>query len=150
MIALPNVLILIAVGVLLAASTGLVIAFQRQPKSRLSRWEFGLGVAPSVLQLGLYFSLALHMHQSLGGWPPSIGMDGFPPGLLAHYGVAANYFSVFLLATLFVWPVVFVLCAAIRSWRRWTPYLSIHGLSFVGCICFMAIAPSEFVRWWWD
>jgi hypothetical protein len=47
---------------------------------------------PSFLTFGLFYSLAVHMRQSLGAWLSSIGECGFPPLLVTHAAVTVNFF----------------------------------------------------------
>jgi hypothetical protein len=49
-----------------------------------SRIMTGVTLLPTLVMLGLFYSLAVHMHQSLDGWPRSIGEDGFPASLLTQ------------------------------------------------------------------
>ena len=100
--------------------------------------------------LGLFYALAWHMHASLGAWPTSIGERGFSPALLTHSQIATSCFSMLLLASMFAWPVAFILCSFVRPWRRWTAYLSVYFLSVGSCIGLMLLAPARFLYWWWD
>lgn len=144
-----NLLFLVPALAVIIASAGSLAAYCRHPTS-LSRVAIALCLAPSLVFLGLFYSLALYIHRSLGSWPTSIGERGFPPDLLAHASLATNYFSALLVTTLFAVPLAFLVCLLVRSWRRWTTYLSFHVLSFVSCVGLMLLAPAPFLNWWWD
>ena len=89
------------------------------------------------------------MHQSLGAWPSSIGERGFPPRLVTHGSIAANYFTVLLLASVFAWPVAFLIRVVIRRWRL-CYYLGVYAFTCLVCFGAMLLAPSQFLNWWWD
>ena len=48
---------------------------------------------PYLLALMFFYSLAIHMHMALGGWPERIGTEGFPPALLMHADIQGAYMS---------------------------------------------------------
>lgn len=144
-----NLLFLFPALAVIVASVVSLAAYCRHP-TKLYRAGIVLCVAPSLVFLVLFYSLALHMHGSLGAWPLSIGERGFPSDLLVHASLASHYFSALLVATLFAAPLAFLVCSLVRSWRRWTTYLSLHVLSFVACVGFMLLAPAPFLNWWWD
>lgn len=102
------------------------------------------------LRLYLFYSPAMHMRQSLGAWPTSIGVRGFSGALIVHCSIATNCFSVFLLVSILAWPVIFLLCSLIRRWRICVYYLGVHALACLVCIGTMHLAPARFLRWWWD
>ena len=52
---------------------------------------FVISILPYFLALILFYALAIHMHQSLDGWPERIGTDGFPPALLMHDQILGSY-----------------------------------------------------------
>lgn len=143
------VFLLLALAVTLAA-VGSIVVYLCRSSVTLARWKLVFSIAPSSLLLFLFYSLAIHMHQSLGSWPTSIGERGFPSGLLAHSIIATNYFVVLLLGTLFVWPVAFLACLWVRSWRHLIVCLSVHALAFALCVGLMQLAPSPFLYWWRD
>ena len=43
-----------------------------------SRKGIIISLLPSIIMLAFFYSLAIHMHSALGGWPKSIGERGFP------------------------------------------------------------------------
>jgi hypothetical protein len=133
----------------IVALIALVIGFRTRP-AKPSRMGVVIAVLPAFLMLTLFFSLAIHMHHRLGGWPSSIGEGGFPARLVAHAHAAMNFFSALCLVSIFVWPVAFLLCLFVRGWRGVLFYLGVYALCC--CLCFgaMLLAPSQFLNWWWD
>jgi len=105
---------------------------------------------PSMLSLGLFYSLALHMHHSLGNWPTSIGERGFPPVLVTHANITVDFFVVLLLSSVFVVPTVMLVCAVTPRWRQLLPYLTLYVALFFGCWGLMQCAPEAFLNWWRD
>ena len=53
-----------------------------------------IAVLPGLVALGLFYSLAIHMYESLGAWPVSIGEAGFPLSLIIHAAIATIYVGV--------------------------------------------------------
>ena len=109
-----------------------------------------ISLIPWSLALGLYYSLAIHMYQSLGGWPESIGTRGFSPALLMHDKIHGFYISNLALFTIFVAPVIFLVCLFVR---RWQPLIIYPSLQILGMLIFflqMFFAPDGYTYWWWD
>ena len=117
---------------------------------RASRTGIVVSALPSIVMLGLFYSLAFHMHQSLGGWPTSIGERGFPPLLVTHANIAVDFFSALVLLSLLVLPVAIVVCLLVERWKRFVRYLALYALLFVVCWACMQLAPPQFLNWWWD
>ena len=140
-------LILVVSGVLGLVS---VIAGFRLRPSAPSRAIALVALLPGLAMLGLFYSLAVHMHQSLGGWPTSLGERGFPSSLVAHADMAMGYFSILLLVSIFAWPVALLLCAVVQRWRGGIFYLGVYALSRLLCFGAMLLAPAQFLNWWWD
>ena len=117
---------------------------------RASRTGIMLSALPSLIMLGLFYSLAIHMYRSLGGWPASIGERGFPPSLLTHADVTVLYFSVLFLSSVYLIPAAIVVCLFVQRWRPFIPYFALYAvLFFVGWGC-MHFAPEPFLYWWRD
>ena len=140
-------LLLVVAGVLGLASV--VAGFRLRP-SAPSRAITCVALLPALAMFGLFYSLAVHMHQSLGGWPTSIGERGFPSSLVTHAGMATGYFSILLLVSLFAWPVALLLCALVRRWRGGIFYLGVFALSCLVCFGAMLLAPPQYLYWGWD
>jgi len=126
-----------------------VVAFRMRP-TKPSRAALAVTASPPLIMLALFYSLAVHMHQSLGAWPASIGERGFPAPLVTHAHIAAVYFSIVLLASIFAWPAIFLLCLVVRRWRGCVYYLGMYAFSSLVCFGAMLLAPSQFLYWWWD
>src|SRR4030095_3248298 len=97
-----------------------------------SRTGITIAALPGVVMLALFYSLALHMHQSLGGWPTSIGERGFPPALILHSAVTVNAFIVLFLS-LFALPIPILICLFVERWRRFAVYLAVYAGVFLLC-----------------
>ena len=143
----PILMLVMLAGIL--ALVAIVAAFFMRP-ARPSRMAVAVAVLPASLMLALFYSLALHMHQSLGGWPVSIGDHGFPAALALHGSIATIYFSLLVLANTFAWPVTFLLCLLIPRWRVCVYYLGCYALACLVCFGAMLLTPSQFLNWWWD
>src|ERR1041385_497916 len=72
---------LIAAGIALITA---VVALRVGVPLRPSAKGAVISASPSLLMLLLFYSLAFHMYESLGGWPAGIGEAGFSPGLKGH------------------------------------------------------------------
>lgn len=127
----------------------IVIGFHMR-KMKHSRLLTAVSALPAMLMLVLFYSLAIHMYWSLGGWPKSIGEAGFPGHLLIHVNITCFYFIILVMVNIFVWPVAFLLCLIIRRWRYSIYYLAVYSLSCYVCLGAMLLAPSQFLYWWWD
>jgi len=143
----PIALVAIFTGILALGSV--VVAFRMRP-TKPSRAALAVAALPALLMLGLFYSLAIHTHQSLAAWPSSIGERGFPAPLVTHAHIAADYFSILLLVSIFAWPAVFLLCLVVRRWRGCVYYLGAYALSCLVSFGAMLLAPSQFLNWWWD
>src|SRR5215472_8659696 len=109
-----------------------------------------ISALPSALMLGLFYSLAIHMHHALGGWPASIGERGFPPTLVTHATLTVDFCIGFVLSTVFVMPIAILTCSLVQRWRHLAPYFAFHGLLSIACWGLMQLAPAQFLYWWWD
>ena len=109
-----------------------------------------ISILPYFLALLLFYSLAIHMHQSLDGWPESIGTDGFPSALLMHAQIQEFYISYLLLFTIFVVPAIILVCLLVSRWRHLIVYFVLHLVSLPVCYVLMQLAPEGYLYWWWD
>ena len=108
-----------------------------------------ISILPYLLALMLFYSLAIHMHQSLGGWP-GIGTDGFPQALLIHDKIQGFYISYLLLFTIFVVPAIILVCLLVPRWRQLVVYCLVHLVSLPIFFVLMQLAPEGYLYWWWD
>ena len=88
-----------------------------------------ISILPYLLALLLFYSLAIHMHHSLDGWPESIGTNGFPAALLIHDQISSTYISYLLLFTIFVVPAIILACLLAPRWRQLVVYCLVHLVS---------------------
>ena len=109
-----------------------------------------ISILPYLLALLLFYSLAIHMHQSLDGWPEGIGTDGFPPALLMHDLIQGAYITCLLLFTIFVVPAIILVCLLVSRWRHLVVYFVVHLVSLPVCYGLMQLAPEGYLYWWWD
>lgn len=105
---------------------------------------------PGLLVVAAYYSLAFHMHHSLGQWPKTIGMQGFPDHLKTHCELSWAIFTAVLGFTCLVWPALVALTSAVPPLRRVLPPIMCLGVSVWICTPLIYLAPSEFQYWWWD
>ena len=138
--------------VVIAGIPGL-IAFVAGARLRRTTPSVGLcllAVAPAAALIILYQSLALHMYQSLGGWPQSIGNAGFSQALNTHADIALTWFGIMLLVNLFVLPIAVVVFAAIRPLRGALIYVGVYAIASALAIGSMLLANGQFQSWWVD
>ncbi len=109
-----------------------------------------ISILPYLLALLLFYSLAIHMHQSLDGWPESIGTNGFPTALLIHDQILSTYITCLLLFTIFVVPAIILVCLLVPRWRQLVVYCLVHLVSLPIFFVLMQLAPEGYLYWWWD
>jgi hypothetical protein len=117
---------------------------------KFSRTGVIVSALPGTVMFGLFCSLALHMYRSLGGWPKGIGELGFSPSLALHAAIATNYCVALVLLSVFLLPVVAIVCAAVPGWRRFLPYLAVYFLAVIACWGVAHLAPEQYLNWWRD
>jgi hypothetical protein len=117
---------------------------------KISRKGVVISSLPSVMSLGLFYSLALHMHQTLGTWPASIGEAGFPQLLVIHANFSVYFFMVLVLSSVFIVPAMIAVCLATPRWRHSVPYFVLYVMLFFACWGVMQLAPEPFLNWWRD
>lgn len=140
---------LVAMLAVVLALAAIIVAFRLRP-AKPSGIAVITALSPALVMLALFYSLAVHMHRTLGAWPSSIGERGFPMPLITHAHVAEHCFSILVLFGMFVWPVVLLLCLLVRRWRGCVYYLGLYALSCLLGFGAMLLAPSQFLYWWWD
>ncbi len=117
---------------------------------RASRSGIIISASPGLLALCLFYSLAIHMHHSLGKWPTSIGERGFPPALLTHAIIATTYYWVSVSLSVFILPVAILVCLFVSRWRYLVRYIALYAFIFIIGIVLMQLAPEPFLYWWRD
>jgi len=113
------------------------------------KWTFIIAVMPWSLALGLFWSLAIHLYGSLGGWPEMRGTRGFSSALLLHANIQYNYLMFLSLLTLFVCPVMFLLCLLIKRLKKLVIYPSMQILGGLLFLLQMLFAPDGYTDWLW-
>lgn len=137
-------------GLLTVAVLALAVRVARTrpgaPRGRL----LAIASAQQAVFLALFVSLAAHMHASLGGWPSSLGTNGFPEPLIVHASAAFFLFASLFLGLLFVLPAGLVLCALVERLRPGLPALGLWAAMTVMSFLAMTLAPEPFLDWWMD
>ena len=117
---------------------------------KLSRLGIAAAVFPSMLILIAFYSMAIHLYVSLGGWPNSIGTRGFSEALKTHasfqyhvVGLGIPIFGGIAIAGLIIFSIP-------KKTRRLLPYFGIHLLCLLICFGLMALAPDRYWEWWLD
>ena len=137
----------LAVGALVVGVVAILAARPRAPGG----WKAtALAVLHPLLFLGLFYSLAFHMHRALGGWPRVIGMRDFPEDLVLHAEFAQHAFGSLLLGTFVALPIGLLLCALVPRLRPGLRILGVYGVTSGAALVAMALAPGPFLSWWWD
>ena len=100
-----------------------------------------ISILPYLFALLLFYSLAIHMHQSLNGWPERIGTNGFPAALLLHDQILSTYITYLLLFTIFVMPAIILVCLLVSRWRHLVVYFVVHLVSLPVCYGLISLLP---------
>ena len=109
-----------------------------------------IAALPGITTLLLFYSLAIHMRESLGGWPSSIGERGFPRVLVFHSAITVDLFTALLL-TLFLLPTPILICLFVERWRRFMVYFAVYAGALLLCFALTQFAaPAQFLSWWRD
>jgi len=134
------VLLFLTLWVGLLGLMGLVLGIRPRAKAA-SRSLIVLALLPGFIMAGLFYSLALHMHRHLGGWPAALGTGGLPPSLETHAQLAVGTFGLLFLVNALGLPLMFATCAAVPRWRGGLFILGAYAMS--SCLSFgvMLLAP---------
>ena len=143
----PPLLVLLAVG---ACLVGISLIWGARIRERPGRMAIAAATFHPIAALSLFYSLAMHMHRSHGGWPVTFGDEGFPQGLAMHTDLAYFTFGSLLLACLFIVPIAILLCACVPRMRPGMGYLGVYALTSGAALGAMMLAPDPFLSWWWD
>lgn len=115
---------------------------------RPGRW-IGLTTLPGLLALAAFYSLALHMHARLGGWPDFYGTGQLPPELVTHARITMLLWGQVLLLALAM-PLVLAVFALVPRLRPGLIYPAFLGAACWAGLLLSLCAPSGFLNWWWD
>src|SRR5687767_14479181 len=132
----PIHLIALCVGSLALISA--VVAFSVRPERPTLREVF-LSALPAILMPVLFYSLALHMHLSLGQWPYH-GEIGFSKPLLIHSGITHFYFIILYFIGSYLWSILFLVSCAFDRFKGYRFRLGIFGGSCLVCFGIMMLA----------
>jgi hypothetical protein len=138
---------LLWIAVALAALAAALVAVRYRGESL--RGALLAALAVPVGASALFFTLALHVHRSLGGWPETIGTRGFPEALVRHDGATSAAFGV-LLVGLALSPIALLLCAAAPGLRAGLSPVATFAAAGVAALLLTHVAPEPFLSWWWD
>ena len=136
-------------GLAVAFAALWALTFARKQAGASSRSALLIALAVPIGALVLFFTLALHMHRSLGGWPETIGNRGFPEGLLQHESAAFTAFSI-LVVGLLLSPLALLLCAAAPKLRGGLSPIATYAAASIAALLLTNLAPDPFLYWWWD
>jgi hypothetical protein len=96
----------------------------------------------------LYYTFIAHVWFSLGRWPQfGENLDGWLVSV--HDGIIRYFFGA-LVASLYVAPVVLVLCLFLRRHRHVSVYLLCYGAAVGLASCALFLAPHAFLNWFFD
>ncbi|MDG1359963.1 MAG: hypothetical protein P8P71_05930 [Phycisphaerales bacterium] len=105
---------------------------------------------PAIVLLGAFYTLAIHMYLSLGGWPGNIGNAGFSSALKLHVEIAQHCFWLPSLVLFVTWPIAVVVFAVVRRWQAGIHYLGIVAIAWALGFGLTQLGPDRFLDWWWD
>jgi hypothetical protein len=117
---------------------------------KASRVALAASALPSLMMVGLFYSLVTHMHWQLGAWPQSIGDRDFPAALRVHGRVTWAYCSLLLMANMVLVPLGILVCLLVEPWKLIVRYFAWYVLLYLVCWGLMLLAPAPFLKWWWD
>ena len=137
---------------LMTGVPGLLAFFGGMPLLRrpLSPRLVALSMIPAILLVGAWYTLAIHMYLSLGGWPANIGNAGFSSALNLHVEIAQHCFWLPSLILFVTWPIAVVVFAVVRRWRAGIHYLGIVAIVWALAFGLTQLGPDGFLYWWWD
>ena len=118
-------------------------------KYRQSKSNLVFLFLPGLVNLAAFYSLALDMYLSLGGWP-GIGTEGFPDALYVHYALMTYPFFISFFFPLILFGPLWIIFYLIKPIRSWLDKLAALGLSSVVSTLLTPLAPSGFLYWFWD
>ncbi|MHC5211041.1 MAG: hypothetical protein ACYTG2_10015 [Planctomycetota bacterium] len=143
-----NPIVLVALSIAITAAALGWSLRQGQGSGRSRRW-YVLTALPGLLALSGFYSLAIHMHFRLGGWPDFYGTQKLPPELVTHADYSGALFGIVLLVALGM-PLVLALCAMVARLRSRMIHPAACGAACWACLLLTQLAPAGFLRWWWD
>ncbi|MDG2020403.1 MAG: hypothetical protein P8J59_00480 [Phycisphaerales bacterium] len=136
----------------IAGVPGLLAFFGGIPLLRrpLSPRLVACSMIPAIVLVGAFYTLAIHMYLSLGGWPGNIGNAGFSSALNLHVEIAQYCVWLLSLVLFVTWPIAVVVFAVVRRWQAGIHYLGIVAISWALGFGLTELGPDGFLYWWWD
>jgi len=116
----------------------------------MSRLGMLAAILPGMIMVISFYTLAVHMHSALGGWPDQIGYQGFPEHLIKHSELQSDYCGIMVVSIFVLWPLLLLIFGIVPRFRRFIGYLSLYGISFVVALALTFLGPSKYLYWWWD
>jgi hypothetical protein len=138
--------------IVVAGVPGLLAFFGGIPLLRrpLSPRLVACSMIPAIVLVGAFYTLAIHMYLSLGGWPTLIGDSGFSSALKFHAEIAQYCFGGLFLILFVTWPIAVAVFAVVRRWHAGVHYLGMLALAWALGLGLMELGPDRFLYWWWD
>ena len=122
--------------------------FFRSLMGSLTRRGFAWAVALPACWVLLYYTFIAHVWFSLGRWPKfGERLDG---ALLSFHHEASRYLFGALVGSLYVAPVVLLVCLFLRRWRHVSIYAVCYGGAVGLASCALFLAPHAFLNWLFD
>ena len=118
--------------IVVAGVPGLLAFFGGIPLLRrpLSPRLVACSMIPAIVLVGAFYTLAIHMYLSLGGWPTLIGDSGFSSALKFHAEIAQCCFGGLFLILFVTWPIAVAVFAVVRRWHAGVHYLGMLALAW--------------------
>jgi hypothetical protein len=96
----------------------------------------------------LYYAFIAHVWFSLGRWPRfGESLDGW---LISFHDATIRHFFGTLVTSLYVAPVVLVMCLFVRRYRHVSIYWLCYGAAVGLASCALFLAPHAFLNWFFD
>ena len=122
--------------------------FFRSMTGSLTRRGFAWAVALPVSWVLLYYTFIAHVWFSLGRWPRfGEKLEGW---LLSVHYETIEYLLRALVGSLYVAPVVLLVCLFLRRWRHVSIYALCYGAAVGLASCALFLAPHAFLNWLFD
>ena len=114
----------------------------------LTRHGFAWAVALPAVWVLLYYAFIAHVWFSLGRWPRfGEHLDGW---LLSVHHETSRYLFGALVGSLYVAPIVLLVCLFMRRWRHVSIYALCYGAAVGLAWCALFMAPHSFLNWLFD
>jgi hypothetical protein len=122
--------------------------FFRSMTASLTRRGVAWAVTLPALWVLLYYTFIAHVWFSLGRWP-RFG-ERLEGGLLSFHHEASRFLFGALVCSLYVAPIVLLVCLFLRRWRHVCVYALCYGAAIGLASCALFLAPHAFLNWLFD